>query len=675
MLKKNLFLLAIVFLVSSFAFSQEKYFMEENIDNSINPGDDFFLYANGNFIKRNPIPASESTYGIFNLINDDVYDYLKKICIDDMNDNTAVKGSNTQKIGDFFFSGMDSVSIEKQGIGPLKKWFDKIDKIKSVDDFLMVVAELHTQGLAPLFAFSIGQDDMQSSVYKVFLYQGGIGLPNRDYYFKDDERTKNIRTKYVKHIENLLVLIGLNQKDAKNASDDIMKLETDLAKSSRKLEELRDSYANYNRRTFKELSDITPSVNWKNVFNIYGVKKTDTVIVGQPEFFEKLEKTLNDYDIDIWKNYLKWHLIDETAQLLGSKFNDEQFDFHGKILSGTTEQRPRFKRVLDNTNDLLGEILGMEYVRIYFSPEDKARTKQMADNVFDAFAERVKNLDWMSEATKQKALQKLTTVDKKIGYPDKWKDYSTLEISRDSYLSNIFNAQNWEFKKNIAKMDKPVDKTEWHMNPQTCNAYYSSSNNEIVLPVAVMTVPGKRMSELDDAFLYGYVGASTIGHELTHGFDDEGRNYDADGNLKGWWTAEDSIKFVAKAQKLIDQFDNFIVLDNMHINGKATLGENIADLAGLVLGFEALKKTKEWQEKKVIGGFTVEQRYYLGYAFSWAVYYRDELLARRIMTDVHSPPFLRINGPMTNLKDFYEAFGVKEGNKLYRPESERVKIW
>lgn len=675
MIKKNLFLFAILFVLSGMGYSQEKYFMEENIDKSVNPGDDFFLYANGNFIKRNPIPASESTYGIFNLINDEVYDYLKKICIDDMNDNTAVKGSNTQKIGDFFFSGMDSAGIERQGAEPLKKWMEKIDRIKDVKDVLKVAAELHTVGVGPLYIFYTSQDDMQSSVYKAFLYQGGIGLPNRDYYFKDDERTKNIRAKYVKHIENLLVLTGYKPGDAKDAAKEIMKLETQLAKSSRKLEELRDSYANYNRRTFKELSEITPSINWRDVFNIYGVKKTDTVIVCQPEFYEELEKVLNDYDVDVLKHYLKWNLIDETASLLSNKFSDEHFDFHGKVLSGTTEQRPRFKRVLDNTNDLLGEILGMEYVRIYFSPEDKARTKLMADNVFDAFAERVKNLDWMSEATKQKALLKLSTVDKKIGYPDKWKDYSTLEISRDSYLINIFNARNWEFKKNIAKMDKPVDKTEWHMNPQTCNAYYSSSNNEIVLPVAVMTVPGKRMSELDDAFLYGYVGASTIGHELIHGFDDEGRNYDADGNLKGWWTSEDSIKFVAKAQKLIEQFDNFVVLENMHVNGKATLGENIADLAGLVLGFEALKKTKEWQEKKVIGGFTVEQRYFLGYAFSWAVYYRDELLARRIMTDVHSPPFLRINGPMSNLKDFYEAFGVKDGDKLYRQESERVKIW
>lgn len=675
MVKKFIYLFVIIFLFTSFTFSQEKYFMEENIDNSINPGDDFFLYANGNFIKRHPIPESESLYGIFNLINDDVYDYLKKICIDAMNDNTAVKGSNTQKIGDFFSSGMDSVNIEKQDLAPLKKWFKKIDKIKNVDDALKVVAELHTYGLGSLYTFYTGQDDMQSSVYKVFLTQGGLGLPNRDYYFKDDERTKNIRNKYIKHIENLLVLIGFSQKDAKDASADIMKLETQLAKSSRTLEELRDSYANYNRRTFKELSAITPSVNWKNIFNIYNVKKTDTVIVGQPEFFEEVEKVLNDYDIAILRNYLKWTLIDETAGTLSNKFNEENFDFHGKILSGTTEQRPRFKRVLDNTNDLLGEILGMEYVRIYFSPEDKERTKQMVNNVFSAFGERIKNLDWMSEATKEKALQKLGTVDKKIGYPDKWRDYSTLEISRDSYLTNILNANNWEFRRNIAKMDKPVDKTEWVMNPQTCNAYYSSSNNEIVLPVAIMTVPGKKMDEIDDAFLYGYVGASTIGHELIHGFDDEGRNYDAEGNLKGWWTPEDSIKFVAKAQKLIEQFDNFIVLDNMHVNGKATLGENIADLAGLVLGYEALKKTKDWKDKNVIGGFTVEQRYYLGYAFSWAVYYRDELLARRIMTDVHSPPFLRVNGPMSNLNTFYEAFGVKEGNKLFRPESERVKIW
>ncbi len=675
MLKKNLFLLAIALLFSGFIYSQEKYFMEENIDKSVNPGDDFFLYANGTFIKNHPIPASESLYGIFNLINDDVYEYLKKICIEAMNDNTAVKGSNTQKIGDFFFSGMDSANIEKQGLAPLKKWLDKIDRIENTGDALKVTAELHTQGIYPLYIFYTGQDDMQSSVYKVFLYQGGIGLPNRDYYFKDDERTKNIRSKYLKHIENLLVLTGYSRGDAADASKEIMKLETQLAKSSRNLEELRDSYANYNRRTFKELSSITPSINWKDVFKIYGVKKTDTVIVCQPEFYVEVEKVLNDYNIEAIKNYLKWNLIDQTAELLSSKFNSEHFDFHGKILSGTTEQRPRFKRVLDNTNNLLGEILGMEYVRIYFTPEDKARTKQMVENVFSAFAERIKNLDWMSEATKEKALQKLSKVDKKIGYPDKWKDYSTLEISRDSYLTNIFNANYWDFRKNIDKMDKPVDKTEWHMNPQTCNAYYSSSNNEIVLPVAVMTVPGKKMGELDDAFLYGYVGASTIGHELTHGFDDEGRNYDAEGNLKGWWTAEDSAKFVAKAQKLVDQFNNYIVLENMHINGKATLGENIADLAGLVLGYEALKKTKEWQDNKIIGGFTPDQRYFLGYAFSWAVYYRDELLARRVMTDVHSPPFLRINGPMSNLKEFYNAFGVKEGDKLYRQESERVKIW
>jgi putative endopeptidase len=675
MLRKNLFLFAMVFLFTGFVFSQEGYFMDQYIDKNVKPGDDFFLYANGNFIKKYPIPASESTYGIYNLINDDIYEYLKKICIDAAADNNAVKGSNTQKIGDFFFSGMDSAGIEKQGIAPLKKWLEKIDKVKNIDDVLKVVAEMHTVGLGPLYSFYTNQDDMQSSVFKAFLYQGGIGLPNRDYYFKDDERTKNIRTKYVKHVENLLVLLGYNRKDAKKASEEIMKLETDLAKSSRKLEDLRDSYANYNRKTFKEISNITPSINWKMVFGIYNLKKTDTVIVGQPEFYEQVEKVLNDYDIDVWKDYLKWNLIDGTADLLGNKFNEEYFDFHGKILSGTSEQRPRFKRVLDNTNSLLGEILGMEYVKIYFSPEEKARTKQMVDDVFSAFGDRIRNLDWMNDATKEKALYKLSTVDKKIGYPDKWKDYSTLEISRESYLTNVLNANNWEFRNNIAKMDKPVDKTEWHMNPQTCNAYYNPSNNEIVLPVAVMTVPGKRISEMDDAFMYGYVGASTIGHELSHAFDDEGRLYDADGNLKGWWTSEDSVKFVAKTQKLIEQFNNFIVLDNMHVNGKATLGENIADLAGLVAGYDALKKTKDWKEKKVIGGYTADQRYFLGYAYSWAVYYRDELLARRIMTDVHSPPFLRINGPMSNIKEFYDAFGVNDGDKLFRPESERAKIW
>jgi putative endopeptidase len=524
-----------------------------------------------------------------------------------------------------------------------------------------------------LYGIFAGQDLMQSSVYKVYLYQGGIGLPERDYYFNTDSRTANIRTKYKEHLAKMMELIG--EKNSVNISAKIFKIETELAKSSRKLEDLRDDYANYNKMTLKEFNSTTPSIKWKNLLEIMGIKNIDTVIIGQPEFFKEVEVIINKYSIEDWKEYLKWDLINENASLLSSKFVEENFDFSGRILSGTTEQRPRWKRVLDNTNRLLGEILGMEYVKLYFPPEDKVRTKELVNNMVESFAARIKKLDWMSEKTKEKALQKLSTMVKKIGYPDKWKDYSTLDINRDSYVINVLNANNWHFKDMVSKLGKPVDRTEWQMNPQTYNAYYNPSNNEIVLPAAILTIPGKKMSEVDDAFLYGFIGASTIGHEMTHGFDDQGRLYDAEGNLNGWWTAEDSIKFVAKTQLMVNQFSSYKVLDSMHVNGKATLGENIADLGGLVIGYDAMKKTKDGQMNEKIGGFNADQRYFLGYAYSWAMYSRPENLAKRIMTDVHSPAFLRVNGPVSDMTQFYNAFGVKDTDELFRTSDMRVEIW
>lgn len=669
---KKILLILFVLIISGSVFSQDTYFLEGNLDRSVNPADDFFIFANGTFIKNNPIPASESTYGIFNLVEDSVYEYLRQICVNASNDKSALKGSNTQKIGDFFFSGLDENSIEKNGITPLNKWLEKINKVNSTDELMKVIAEMQTCGIYPLFSFFIGQDLMQSSVNKVYLYQGGIGLPERDYYFNDDTRTKNIREKYVQHIAKMMTLLG---SDGKSVSKDLMKLETELANASRKLEDLRDDYANYNKMTLKDFAKTTPSIKWNNILKIYGIGKLDTVVIGQPEFFTAVEKLLNDYDIDVWKEYLKWNLINETANLINKKFELEHFDFYGKVLTGATEQRPRFKRVLDNTNGLLGEILGMEYVKLYFPPEDKIRTQNLVSNMVDAFAERIKKLDWMSDATKEKALKKLGTMVKKIGYPDVWKDYSSLDISRDSYVNNVLNANNWHFRDEISKLNKPVDRTEWHMNPQTYNAYYNPSNNEIVIPAAILTIPGKKMSEVDDAFLYGFIGASTIGHEMTHGFDDQGRLYDSEGNLNGWWTPEDSSKFVVKSQLMIDQFNNFLVLDSMHVNGKATLGENIADLGGLVIGYDAMKKSKDGQENKMIGGFNADQRYFLGYAYSWAVYSRPETMARRIMTDVHSPPFLRVNGPMANINEFYKAFGMTSSNKMYRDDKIRIQIW
>lgn len=678
-MKATIKLLLILTFVIPFAslFSQTdgKYFLDENIDYSVSPTQDFFLYANGNFIKKHPIPPSEHTYGIFNLVEDSVYEYVKNICLDAMNNTNAGQGSNTQKIGDFFFSGMDTVTIEKNGLGTLKDWMKKIENVGDKKNLVKLIGQMHSYGMDGLFGFFIGQDLMQSSRYKIYLYQGGIGLPERDYYFLEDKRTIEIRAKYKQHLKKIFELLGDNEQLAADNSFTVFKIETDLAKNSRKLEDLRDDYANYNKMSFTQLKNLTPSIGWKKYFVAAGINKADSIVVGQPEFFTGLEKILDNYTLDEWIAYLKWNLIQSYGTSVNRAIEDQMFEFYGKILTGTTEQRPRYKRILDKTNALLGEIVGMEYVRLYFPPECKTKTKAIVDDFFTAFGERVKKLDWMSEETKQKALKKLSTIVKKIGYPDKWKDYSTLNLSRKSYLDNEIAARRWHYNNQLLKLDKPVDRSEWDMNPQTYNAYYNPSNNEIVIPAAILTVPGKRMDEVDDAFLYGFIGASTIGHEMTHGFDDSGRLYDEEGNLKGWWTISDSAKFVKKSQLMVDQFSNYKVLDSMHVNGKATLGENIADLGGLVIGYDALKMTKDWQSKQVIGGFTADQRYFLGYAYSWAVYKRPERLAQTILTDVHSPAFLRVNGPMSNMKEFYDAFSVKDQDVMFRSDNVRVQIW
>ncbi len=666
------FIVVFLFLCTSFVNSQD-YFLKENIDYSVKPGEDFFMFANGNFIKAHPIPPEEHTYGIFNLVEDSVYVYLQRICESAMNTEGLINGTNKQKIGDFYRSGLDTNLINSKKLAPLKKYFDKIDGIKNVDDIINVTTELQKYFISPLFSFYVGQDLMNSEKYSVYFSQGGIGLPERDYYFNNDERNKNIRSEYKKHLQKTFSIINDSRPD--KSADVVYKIEYDLAKSSRKLEDLRDDYANYNKMTLKELSKLAPSVNWSKMISDFGLNNINEIIVGQPEFFKELESVLNKYSIEDWKLYLKWNVVNSTANLLSSDVERLNFDFYGKVMSGTTEQRPRWKSVLDNTNDLLGEILGEEYVNIYFPPEDKVRIVNLVSNMVNAFESRIKKLDWMSESTKLMAIKKLGTMVKKIGYPDVWKDYSTLEITKESYFDNVQNARNWQFRDMVSRYGKPVDRTEWHMTPQTYNAYYNPSNNEIVIPAAILTIPGKKMSEVDDAFLYGFIGASTIGHEMTHGFDDQGRLYDEKGNLKGWWTVDDSTKFVSKSQLMIDQFNGYVVLDSMKVNGKATLGENIADLGGLVIGLEAMLNSEEGKSNKEIDGFNALQRYFLGYAYSWAVYYRPETLARRIMTDVHSPAFLRVNGPYSNIKEFYDAFKIKEGDRLYRSDKVRVEIW
>ena len=649
-------------------------FLTRAIDKSVNPGVDFFKYATGTWMKNNPIPESERAWGIGNLVQEETYERLKNI-LKEAENSKALKGSNEQKLGDFYFSGMDTVDIEKQGITPLNPELKKINSIKNNKDLFNAAALLQQEGVNVMFGLFVDQDAKNSDEWALYMWQGGLGLPNRDYYFRKDSRTENIRNEYKTHVIQMFKLLGENNVDAAKDGESVYAIETFLADSSRKLEDLRDPYKNYNKMTIASLQQIAPSVGWKEVFDKIGASKVNSVVVGQPEFYKALSAAINKFDINQWKAYLKWHLINTYANRLSSRFVKENFSFNGRVMSGVKEERPRWKRVQDATENAMGELLGQVYVKKYYSPKTKKRYEVLVNNMVNAFAERIKKLDWMSEATKKKALYKLSKMTKKVGYPDKWKDFSKLNIDRNSYARNTINANVFWFNRDINKLGKPVDRSEWNMTPQTYNAYYNPSNNEIVLPAAMFIVPGVPDSLLDDAVVYSYAGASTIGHEMTHGFDDQGRQYDAKGNLSDWWTKQDEEKFNARTKLMVEQFDNYVVLDSMHINGKATLGENIADLGGLVIGYDAFKKTEQYKEGKKINGLTPAQRFWLGYAYSWLGHRRPEALAQQVMTDVHSPNFLRVNGPLSDIPAFYKAFDVKKDEPMWRPEDKRVKIW
>lgn len=643
-----------------------------NVDTTRSPGDDFFLYANGGWINNNPIPAAYSQWSIGNLVQEEIWDQLRTI-----NETAAASkakpGSTEQKIGDFYAAAMDTTQIEKLGISPLQQELDKIAAVKDVPSLLALIAELYIAGVPVAFDLGVYQDMKQSDQYAVYLWQGGLGLPNRDYYFNTDTRTQNIVTDFrTNYVPNMLSFVSGKKDPA--AGDGVYELEKFLAASSRELEDLRDPYANYNKMSVADLRKLTPQIDWNILLPAMRIK-TDSVIVGQPEFYKALNTALTKFPIATWQNYLRYMTLSAFSSYLNTAVDDEDFRFYDALIKGKKEKLPRWKRALIWEEDAMGEELGKQYVKENFTPETKKRYEVLCEEVFSAFGERIRKLDWMSPATKEKALQKLGTVIRKIGYPDTWKDFSKLQISRTSLVSNIRNAHDWWYNYQVGKLGKPVDRTEWDMTPQTYNAYYNPSNNEIVLPAAIFKIPGYADNMVDDAVVYGYAGASTIGHEITHGFDDEGRQFDDKGNLVDWWQPEDAEKFTHKAQGYIDQFNAFVVLDSLHVNGEATLGENIADLGGLVIALDAFKKTKQYQENQKIAGYTPLQRFFMGYALGWMGHQRDEELASRILTDVHSPAFLRVNGPFSNIPEFYEAFNIKEGDKMWRPDSSRVRIW
>lgn len=670
--------LAMVLLFSACKESEKKEtakadILLTNLDSTVNPADDFFEYANGGWIKANPIPGDETSWGIAHLIQEEIYSRLRHINEEAL--KKEAKNGIDQQIGDFWFSGMDTVNIEKQGVEPLRFELNKIEGIKTPDDLMSQAATMHTYGVGVFFGEGVSQDAKRSDVMAYYMNQGGLGMPNRDYYFNTDERTAKIRAAYPEYITRILVLTGIDSTQAAAKAQAILALETKLAKASRKLEDLRDPYANYNKMAITQLTTLSPHIEWYAHLKQMGVKGVDSVIIGQPEFYKALDKIIATENIQTLKDYMAFHLVRSNGNYLSQPFVDANFDFYSKLIRGAKQNRPRWKRVLDAEEGAMGEALGQLFANEFFDKKAKKRYEDIVENVRAAYKERMEKLDWMTDSTKEKAYEKLSTISKKVGYPDKWKDFSGLKVDRQSYAMNIIHANTWWNNYYMNKLGKPVDRTEWEMTPQTYNAYYNSSNNEIVLPAGIFTVPGFRDEELDDALVYGYAGASTIGHEITHGFDDEGRQFDANGNLKNWWSKADEDEFKKRAEVLVQQFNKMTPVDTQHINGKATLGENLADLGGILIGLDAFKKTETYKKGEKINGFTPLQRFFLGYSLGWMYQIRSEQLASQLLTDVHSPAKYRVNGPFPNVPEFYEAFNVKPDNKMYLPDSMRVKLW
>ncbi len=644
-----------------------------NIDPSVKPCEDFFHYASGNWMKNNPIPAAESRWGSFNELADHNNVTLRAILTSAAaNASKAAKGSNAQKVGDFYGSAMDSVAIEKAGLKYLKPHLDRIMAINSLADEQKLLADPKAHVGSVWYGSGVGQDEKISTQYAVQLGQGGLSLPDRDYYLKDDARSKAIRTAYDNYLVNTFKMLGDGEAAAKTNAAAVQRIETRLAKASKSRVDLRDPYANYNKMTVAEANTAFPNLDLSLMLKENGLGAAKEVIVGQPDFLKEVSTLLKEEPIADQKQYLRWHLVSSLTAALPKAFGDESFKF-SQVLSGAKKQQPRWKRMLGSTDRALGEAFGQLYVDKAFSPAAKARAKQMIENLRVAYGERIMATDWMSAATKKEALKKLNAFTVKIGYPDKWKDYSALTISRESYLNNVLAAREWANKDEVAHFGKPIDRNEWGMTPPTVNAYYNPPMNEIVFPAGILQPPFYD-PKADDAVNYGGIGA-VIGHEMTHGFDDQGRQYDAEGNLKDWWTKADADKFNAKAAMVGKQYDAFMPLDSVHVNGKLTMGENLADLGGLTIAYQAFEKTPQAKAKAKIDGFTPEQRFFLAFAQIWRTNARPEFLRQQVQVDPHSPAQFRTNGPLMNMPEFFQAFGCQDGNKMMRPTADRSKIW
>lgn len=655
----------------------------DNMDTTVKPGDDFYRYVNGKWLDTNKIPDEYSSWGsayeVFKKTNDDALAILKSAMSDnkDIESIEVMPGSDQEKAVNLFQTIMDTVSRNKEGIEPLKPYLVKIDAIKDIHDLQTLLIEMEPTGSAGFFGFGVSSHPKNSNINAGFLGTGPLGL-SRDYYVDQDEDTQEKREKYKKHIVRMLQYIGDTEEEATVNAEKVLAFETRMAEPRMTKEDRRDARNRFNPKSMSDLSELVPSINWKSYFEGIGVKELDTVIVSDPGYFKALNTILSENNLNDWKNYLRWSLIDRSAGMLSTEIDKINWEFYSRDLRGSKTQIDREERALSTLNGTIGEALGKLYVDKKFPPEAKAKAKQMIHNVILAYEHRINALDWMSEDTKKKAIEKIQTTSIKIGYPDKWKDYSKLEIKSveegGTYLQNMFNARKWNFNKDLADLGNPVDKTEWYMAPQVVNAYYNPSFNEIVFPAAILQPPFYNFNA-DDAVNYGAIGA-IIGHEISHSFDDSGSRFDKDGNLNNWWTEEDLKQFEALGAQLADQYDKIEVFPETNINGKFTLGENIGDLGGINAAYDALQLSFEPNGRpEDIDGFTAEQRFFLSYATVWRSLTRDDALKNQIKTDPHSPNMYRANQPLKNIDAFYKAFNIKEKDSMYIEPSKRVKIW
>lgn len=643
------------------------------IDKSFDPAQDFYHYANNGWLEKYPLPDDESRYGSFDQLAKETSKKVHSL-VEELASTEHEQGTIEQKIGDFYALGMDTKKIDEQGLTLLQPEFDRITSINTKEDVQNQIAHFHMHRIGSLFGFFGSPDPKKSDMTIAHISQGGLGMSDRDYYTSNDARTKEIRNAYVKHIEKMLILSGISEDEAQKRASTIMDIETRLAKASFTRLENRDPNATYNKKSQEEVKNLYPNFDWDNYMANMGLDYDGNINVRQLKFFEEMNTMLNDVSINDWKTYFHWNLLNASANYIGSEFEEQNFDFFGKTMQGSEKMRERWRRVLGVTNRALGDAIGQKFSEKHFPPEAKERMINLVENLRVALGQRIDNLEWMSDETKEKAHEKLATIRVKIGYPDQWEDFSNLQVGNESYVLNVLAANKFSRKEDLNKIGKPVDKDEWFMNPQTVNAYYAPSMNEVCFPAGILQPPFFYLDG-DDAINYGAIGA-VIGHEMTHGFDDQGRLYDKEGNLTNWWTQEDSKLFDDRAQVLVDQFNKIYVLDTLPADGKLSLGENIADLGGLNIAYTAFQKAQEDNpQEEIIDGYTPDQRFFLSWARVWAQNIRDKEIIRRTKEDVHSLGINRVHGPIANMPEFHEAFNVEPGDELYIPEEERASIW